>query len=130
MSKGGFISLFILLVIFAVFIFVNKSYYPPLPIENVTAKEVIEKMKETDRKVVEITVEDDAIWYITRTENEGISIADENIKQMIGREGWNFKEKDGAGLFFDKDGERLIATTQMWSKYYVLVKVQSKFKNV
>lgn len=130
MRKGGFISLVILIVIFAVFIFVNKSYYPPLPIEKLAAKEVIEKMEETDSKVVEIAVEDDTIWYITRTENEGISIGDENIKHMIGSEGWDFKEKDGAGLFFEKDGERLVATTQMWSKHYVLVKVQSKFKNL
>ena len=120
----------IVIVIIAVFIFVNKSYYPPLPIENLSAKEVIGKLENSDNKVVEIAVEDDTIWYITRTDNEGILIADENIKQMIGSNGWEFKEKDGSGLFFEKDGERLIATTQMWSKKYVLVKVQSKFKKL
>lgn len=108
----------------------NKSYYPSLPIENLTAKEVIEKLEETENKVVEIAVEDDTIWYFTRTENEGILIADENIKQMIGSNGLEFKEKDGAGLFFEKDGERLVVNTQMWGKHYVLVKVQSKFKNL
>lgn len=130
MKKVGFISIVIVIAILAVFIFVKKSYYSPLPIENLTAKEVIEKLEETDSKVVEIAVEDDTIWYITRTENEGILLADENIKQMIGSNGWEFKEKDGAGLFFEKDGERLVATTQKWGKDYVLVKVQSKFKNL
>ncbi|MHC0035294.1 hypothetical protein [Pseudoneobacillus sp. C159] len=130
MKKVGLISIIIVIVIFAVFVFENKSYYPPLPIENLTAKEVIEKLEETDSKVVEIAVEDDTIWYITRTENQGILIVVENIKQMIGSNGWEFKEKDGAGLFFEKDGERLVATTQMWGKHYVLVKVQSKFNNL
>ena len=57
------------------FIFVNKSYYPSLPIDNSSAKEVIEKLEESDSKIVEIAVEDDTIWYITRTENKGILIS-------------------------------------------------------
>lgn len=129
MKQVGII-LGIVVVIVAVFIFVNKSYYPSLPIDNLSAKEAIEKLKNSDEKIVEIATDDDSIWYITKTENEGISIADENIIQMIGSKGWEFKEKDGAGLFFGKDGERLLVTTQMWTKKYVLVQVQNKFKEL
>lgn len=129
MKKIAYI-LAIVLVIFALFIFVNKSYYPSIPIDNLTAKEAIEKLEKSDSKVVEIAEDDAAIWYITRTENEGISIPDDNIKQMIGSKGWEFKEKDGAGLFFEKEGVDLVATTQMWTKKYVLVKIQSKFKKL
>lgn len=129
MKKVVFI-LGIVIVIIVVFIFVKKSFYPPLPIDNLSAKEVIGKLEESDKKVVEIAEENDAIWYIIRTENKGILLADENIKQMIGSNGWVFKEKDGAGLFFEKDGERLVATTQMWSGKYVLIKVQSKYKKL
>ena len=128
MKRVGFI-LAIVIFTFAVFIFVNNSYYPSLPIDNLSAKEVIKKLKNSDNKVVEIAVEGDTIWFITRTDNQGILIADENIKQMLGSNGWEFKDKDGSGLFFEKDGERLIATAQMWTKKYVLVKVQNKFKN-
>ncbi|WP_186580295.1 hypothetical protein [Aquibacillus kalidii] len=128
MKKGLFIFGFVIVIIVG-FIFVNKSYYPPLPIENLTAKEVIQKLKKSDNKVVEIAEEDETIWYITKNENEGIRKADENIKQMIISNGWEFKNKDGAGLFFKKNEERLVATTQMWSENYVLVKVDSKFKN-
>lgn len=117
------------MVVFVLFIFVNKSYYPSLPIDNLSAKEAIEKLENSDNKVVEIAIEGDTIWYITRTENQGVLIADENIKQMVGSKGWEFKEKDGSGLFFEKEGERLIATTQMWSKKYVLVKVQNKIES-
>ncbi|MDW0118391.1 hypothetical protein QTL97_15775 [Sporosarcina thermotolerans] len=62
-----------------VFILVNKLYYPSLPIDNLSAKEAIEKLKSSDGKIVEIATEDDYIWYITGTENEGILIADDNI---------------------------------------------------
>ncbi|MCA1042084.1 hypothetical protein LCM00_21530 [Bacillus infantis] len=127
MKKAVFI-LGIAIVIIAVFIFVNKLYYPSLPIKNLSAKEAIEKLKESESKVAELAVEGDSIWYITSSENTGISIADENIKQMISSNGWEFKEKDGAGLFFEKDGKRLIATTQMWNGNYVLVKIPADFK--
>jgi hypothetical protein len=127
MNKVGFI-LGIAIVIITVFIFVNKLYYPTLPIENLSAKEAIDKLKESESKIAEIAVEGNSIWYITSSENQGISIADENIKQMIGSNGWEFKEKDGAGLFFEKDGRRLIATTQMWTGSYVLVKITGNFK--
>ena len=118
----------IALIIISVFIFVKIFYYPPLPIDNLSAKEVIRKLEKSDSKLVEIAVEDDSIWYITKNDNEGIAVADENIKQMLSSIGWEFKEKEGSGLFFEKDGERLIATTQKWSKKYVLVKVQDKYK--
>jgi len=123
---GMIIGLFIAVI--AVFIFVNKLHYPSLPIDDMSAKEAIDILKESESKIAEIAVEGDFIWYITRSENKGISIADENLKHMIGSNGWEFKEKDGAGLFFEKDGRRLIATTQMWTKNYVLVKIPSDLK--
>jgi hypothetical protein len=91
LKKIGFI-IGIVIVIIVMFIIVNKSYYPSLPIANSSAREVIGKLEESDSKIVEILVEDDTIWYITRTDNEGILLADENIKQMIGSNGWEFKD--------------------------------------
>jgi hypothetical protein len=127
MKKVGFI-LGIAIVIIAVIIFENKLYYPSLPIENLSAEEAIDKLKESESKIAEIAIDGDSIWFITSSENKGVSIADENIKQMIGSNGWEFKEKDGACLFFEKDGRRLIATTQMWTENYVLVKIPGYFK--
>jgi hypothetical protein len=127
MKKVGMIlGLFIAVIV--VFVLINKLHYPSLPIDDISAKEAIDILKESDSKIAEIAVEGDSIWYITSSENKGISIADENIKQMIGSNGWEFKEKDGAGLFFEKDGKRLIATTQMWTENYVLVKIPSNIK--
>jgi hypothetical protein len=118
----------ILIIAIVVFIFADKFYDPSLPIEDVSANEAIDKLKESNSKITEISVDTDFIWYITSSENKGISIADENIKQMVVSYGWEFKEKDGAGLFFEKEGKRLIVTTQMWNGDYVLVKIPSDFK--
>ena len=121
----------VIVVSVAVFIFVNKSYYPSLPFDNVSAKEAIEKLKKSDEKIVEIATDDDSTWYITRNETKGdVLIADEIIKRMIGSKGWEFKDKMGAGLFFEKEDESLIVTTQMWTGKYVLVQVQNKFKEL
>lgn len=126
MKRFGIILVSLLIVV-AVFFFVNKLYYPPLLMDKLSA---IEKLKNTDEKIVEVSTEDDSIWYITKSENKGMSLADDNIKQMIGSKGWQFKEQDGAGLFFEKDGEKLVVITEMWTTKYVLVQVQKKFKEI
>lgn len=54
-------------------------------------------------------------------------LADENIKQLLASNGWEFKEKDGGGLFFEKGEKRLIVSTKMWTKKYVLFKVREHF---
>ena len=129
MKKAGII-LGIAIVMITMFLFVQQIYHPPLPIDTISAKEVIKKLEESDSNIVELVEEDEHIWYITKTEGKGTLTTDESIKEMIGAKGWTFKEKDGSGLFFEKDGERLIVTTEMWSSKYVLVKVPSEFKNL
>ena len=94
--KRVVIILGIVVVVLSVFVFVNKSYYPSLPIDNLSAKVTIEKLRNSDGKIVEITTDNDFTWYITRSQSE----VDENIKQMIGANGWEFTEKEGAGHRF------------------------------
>ena len=40
---------------------------------------------------------------------------------------WIFKEKDGSGLFFEKQGEDLIVTTQKWISNYSVVDIPMRF---
>ncbi|MGG0645043.1 hypothetical protein ABE021_14055 [Sporosarcina gallistercoris] len=129
MKRVGII-LGLILIVVAVFLLVNKSYYPPFPTDNLSAKEAIEKLKNADEKIVEVATENDSIWYITKSEGKGMSLADDHLKQMIGSKGWQFKEQAGAGLFFEKDGEKLVVMTEMWTNKYVLVQVQKKFKEL
>lgn len=113
------ISLVLVFGLITVIIFMKKSYYPPLPLENYSAKEVVEIFNNANQEVTEIGVEAGTIWFITKNDHD----VDGKIQLMMEEKGWVFQEKDGAGLFFERDGERLIVTTEMWSKKYVLVKV-------
>lgn len=70
-----------------------------------------------------LSKEDNWTWYVTRSNNNGILEADKKIKEMISKEEWTFKDKDGSGLIFEKNGKRLIVTTEMWTGKYVLFKV-------
>lgn len=126
MRKIG-ITLGIIVVIAVVFIIISKSYYPTLPVDGLSAKETIKKLKKSDEKIVEIGKDNNSIWYITKNGEDGISTVDENIKKMISAEGWQFKDKMGSGLFFEKDDKQLIVTTQMWTKKYVLIQVHNQF---
>lgn len=83
MKRFGIIWGLVLIVV-AVFLLVNKSYYPPLPMDNLSAKEAIEKLKKADERIVEVAAENNSIWYITKSESNGTSLADDNIRQMIG----------------------------------------------
>ena len=46
---------------------------------------------------------------------------------MLSPKEWVFKRKDGSGLFFEKQGEDLIITTQKWTGDYSLVDIPMKF---
>ena len=115
-----------LIVVFVgVFGFYNKLYYPSLPIETISKKEVIDKLNDSDKKIIQLTSEKGKVWYIVNERNQ--SSVDEIIKEMMNEKGGSFKEKDGSGLFFEKQGEDLIVTTQKWTSNYSLVDIPMGF---
>ena len=122
MKKLGLISSLLVMAI-VVFMYVNKTFYPPLPIENVSAKEVLKKLHTSNEQIIEIAIDEQATWYMTKNSEGGIKTVDENVKKIIVERDWNFKEKQGAGLIFEKNSEELIITTQMWTKKYVLIRI-------
>ncbi|MED4531588.1 hypothetical protein ABET51_18695 [Metabacillus fastidiosus] len=124
--KKILLGIIAIIAILGLLIFVNKWYYPQSPVDNLSQKEILNKLNNSDEKVVLLSKEEDNTWYITKSNNNGILDADEEIKKMISSKGWSFKEKDGNGLFFEKDGETLIASTQMWTKKYVIVQVSGQ----
>lgn len=124
--KKLLLSIGLMIIFVGAFVFYNKLYYPSLPIENMSKKEVIEKLNNSDEKIVKLLNENGQQWYIISERN--ISVADEIIKEMVSQYGWIFKQKDGNGLFFEKQGENLILSTQMWTSDYVLVKIPATLK--
>ena len=117
------IALIVLLV--GAFVFYNKLYYPPLPIETISKKEVIEKLNHSEQKITKLTSEKGKEWYIVNERNQ--SNVDEIIIEMMNEKDWVFKEKEGSGLFFEKQGEELIVTTEKWTSNYSLVDIPMKF---
>ena len=117
----------VMLLIYGVFVFYNKLYYPPLPIENLSKKEALDKLNDSDEQIVHLSNENNYEWYIINERN--MASADEMIEELVSENGWVFKQKDGAGLFFEKQGNRLIVTTQKWTGDYVLVQIPSNFNH-
>lgn len=107
----------------AIFIYFNQVRYPALPADvESTPKEAVQKLNESNQPLVQISKDDEATWYIMKNED-----VNEQIKQLISSKGWVFKEIDGNSLFFEKDDETLIVSTEMWTGNYRLVKVPAQF---
>ncbi|ATP41797.1 hypothetical protein CSE16_18115 [Solibacillus sp. R5-41] len=123
--KKSIIVIGLTIILFGAFIFFNKLYYPSLPIESMSKKEVLEKINDADKEMVQLSNEKGKKWFIVSERN--VSVADEMIKEMVIQNGWIFKQKDGSGLFFEKKGESLIVTTQKWTGDYVLVEIPVNF---
>ncbi|WP_010095327.1 hypothetical protein [Ornithinibacillus scapharcae] len=113
------------IIVVVVITFVNKYYYPDLPIDTVSKKEVLDTLYDSSEDIVKIAEEQDYDWYITRMEQ---GKAYENLKNLITKSGWEFQQHDGSGYFFEKDDKTLIATTQMWTENYVMVKIPSDWR--
>jgi len=108
-----------------IFAFYNKIYYPALPIQSMSKREVVQKINNSDTKIISLAEENGQDWYIITVSN--ILTADELIKEMVEQHGWMLKQKEGNGLFFEKEGKVLIASTQMWTSNYIIVKIPEYF---
>lgn len=105
--------------------FDSKFYYPELPIESVGKKEVLESLNDTPEDIVKIAEENGYEWYITPM---GKGKVYDNLMNLISMNGWHFKQQEGSGYFFEKDDNTLIATTEMWTGDYVIVKIPKDWK--
>lgn len=114
-------ALGLLIVFVGVYLFINKFYYPSLPIENISKKEAFEKGNNSDNGLVKLAEESGYEWYIVSKQN--ISETDELIRETASQHGWTFIQKEGSGLFFEKKGDSLVVSTQQWTSDYLLVKI-------
>ncbi|MEW9674278.1 hypothetical protein [Ammoniphilus sp. 3BR4] len=112
----------ILVVMFIIGIVVaSKAYYPSLPIGSVSKSEVLALINDSTEPIVKIAEENGYEWFITRMEQ---GKAYQNLKNMMNNNGWKFKDQMGAGFIFEKNGTEVIATTEMWTRKYVICKIK------
>ncbi|ASA95775.1 hypothetical protein [Anoxybacillus flavithermus] len=83
---------FISIALIAIFIYFNQLRYPPLPVgvESTTPKEVVQKLNESNQKLVEISKDNEATWYIIKNTED----VNKHIQHLISSKGWMFKEID------------------------------------
>lgn len=100
--------------------FNSKFYYPALPIESMSKKQVLDALNDSSEDIVKIAEENGYEWFITRAGQEN---GYENVKKMIRSNGWEFQEQEGSGYFFEKDEKTLIASTEMWTAKFIIVQI-------
>ncbi|WP_080846259.1 hypothetical protein [Cytobacillus gottheilii] len=101
----------------------SKFYYPSLPIDAMSKKEILNSLQTKD--MIKIGTDQDYDWFIAKMEQ---GKAYKEVKDMIQKEGWKFQVQEGSGFFFEKENESLIASTRMWTGDYVLVNVPLGWK--
>lgn len=121
--------LFAILLIAALagaYIFINKLYYPALPIDTISKKQVLDHLHHSDEKIVFLTTENGKEWFIIDERNQ-VNRA-EIITDMLQNYGWTYIEQMGNGFFLEKQNEILIVTTQKWTRNYSLVDIPINYK--
>lgn len=101
-------------------LFYSKIYYPSLPIDSVSKREVVQKVNKSDESFVYLTKENGYEWYISKM-NQGKAY--EHLKQVMKEDSWNFKEQMGAGFIFQKENKEIIIESQMWTGKYVIFQI-------
>ena len=116
----------LLVSIAGLYIFINKLYYPALPIDTISKKEIIKKLNNSEEEIIPLTTENGKQWFIVNIRKQ--QNVDVIIIDMLQNYGWIFKAKEGSGLFFEKQNTKLIVTTQKWTGNYSLVDIPLNYK--
>ncbi|WP_199622689.1 hypothetical protein [Paenibacillus alkalitolerans] len=116
-----FVSVLVAFILLSFWFYSNKAYYPTLPFEGVSKKEVVKKLGSSNNELVELAKVDGFYWLGFRgNQQEGRN----NVIKAMEDRGLVYESYDGAGLFFkNKNNERIIVTGKMWTGDYVLYKI-------
>jgi hypothetical protein len=105
------------------FLFFSKSYYPAFPIDGISKSEAIYLLNNEYQQLIKLKDEDQYSWYGFK--GNQLDGSKELIKTLKDR-GWIFKEQLGSGYFFqDSSNSSKIVVSQMWTRNYVIYKVQN-----
>lgn len=106
---------FFLVSIIAAAIFINNIGYHNI--------KLITELNKNSNQILKMEKEGD---YLTKANAQNERL----IKKMM-NEGWNFIDQEGAGYFFEKNGQETIITVkQMWSRHYVVYRATNDAINL
>lgn len=109
----SFIGFIILLVILGA-TYINNVGYNNL--------KLMYKLNSTDVSIVQM---DEEGQYLGRKINSNQILID-----RMEREGWQFKQQEGASFFFKKDNKEAVVSTEIWNSNYVLYRVDDNVVNL
>ena len=102
-------------------LFMSKAYYPQLPMEGVSKREVYTLLAQRENELIPLIENDNTLWYGFKGNSLDASNA---MKQRMLEAEWTFVEQMGSGYFFtNKDNAQRTVTSQMWTGSYVLYQV-------
>lgn len=104
--------------------------YPPLPFQTAEKQVVVSQLKKADDQLILLGADDHSkyIWVGARTAS-GFYAAD-RLKSILKQAGWSFHEQEGAGYFFQHGTEKIVITSQMWSRDFVLFKIPASLRSI
>jgi hypothetical protein len=103
--------------------------YPALPFGTVEKHVVVAQLKQADHQLVTLGIDDNPqyLWIGAKTAD---GQPDEMLKAQMLDSGWSFIEQMGAGYFYQKGSEKIVITSQRWSRDFELFKVPSHAHSV
>ncbi|NIK76783.1 hypothetical protein FHS15_001908 [Paenibacillus castaneae] len=113
------LSLVVVFGAVSLWIYSSKGYYPTLPFEGGTKKEIVDKLKGSNEELVELALNNGYYWIGFEGNQE------DGRNKMIRRmedQGLEYIAYEGSGIFFGNK-EKIIITGTMWTRNYVLYKV-------
>ena len=81
--------LLVLIILIGVLIY-KSIFYPSLPVPSISRHDVIEKINNSQGKLVKISGNNGFQWYISKRNDENDYA---EIKQLMKEKGWNFKKQ-------------------------------------
>nr|WP_154895869.1 hypothetical protein [Paenibacillus xylanexedens] len=85
----------------------------------------VKLMYKLNTKNVSIVQMDEDGQYLGRKIN-----SNQILKDRMEREGWQFKQQEGAAFFFKKDNKEAVISTEIWNSNYVLYRVDDNVVNL
>lgn len=85
----------------------------------------VKLMYKLNTKNVSIVQMDEDGQYLGRKIN-----SNQILKDRMEREGWQFKQQEGAAFFFKKDNKEAVISTEIWNSNYVLYRVDDNIVNL
>lgn len=124
LKKVAILLGFSILVLTGSLLYYSKAYYPSLPFDSATKRDVLHVLKLAEGKLAKVTEEDGYEWYAARQGE-----ADEQLQDMMTDRGWQLVEQMGSAFLFKRGEATLIIESEMWTRYYVLFQIPSSVRS-